>query len=79
MSAFSSFVLLRLCSHVLLTIVSFYRAIVLPLENKTKAASVAVTDRDVKSLETIAGKFHDQGDAKWIVIRRTLRGHDDMP
>jgi hypothetical protein len=24
------------------------------------------------------GKFHDQGDAKWIVIRRPLRGHKDM-
>jgi hypothetical protein len=23
------------------------------------------------------GKFHDQGDAKWIVIRRQLRGHND--
>jgi hypothetical protein len=25
------------------------------------------------------GKFHDQGDAKWIVIRGQLRGHNDMP
>jgi hypothetical protein len=23
--------------------------------------------------------FHDQGDAKWIVIRRQLRGHNDTP
>jgi hypothetical protein len=26
-----------------------------------------------------AGKSHDQGDAKWIVIRRPLRGHNDTP
>jgi hypothetical protein len=25
------------------------------------------------------GEFLDQGDAKWIVIRRSLRGHNDMP
>jgi hypothetical protein len=25
------------------------------------------------------GVFHDQGDAKWIVIRRPLRGHNDTP
>jgi hypothetical protein len=25
------------------------------------------------------GKFHDQGDAKWIVIREQLRGHNDTP
>jgi hypothetical protein len=24
------------------------------------------------------GKFHDQGDAKWIVIRRSLWGHNDI-
>jgi hypothetical protein len=24
-------------------------------------------------------EFHDQGDAKWIVIRRQLKGHNDMP
>jgi hypothetical protein len=24
-------------------------------------------------------KFHDQGDAKWIVIREQLRVHNDMP
>jgi hypothetical protein len=32
----------------------------------------------VLPLET-RGKFHDQGDAKWIVIRRSLWGHNDMP
>jgi hypothetical protein len=25
------------------------------------------------------GEFHDQEDAKWIVIRGQLRGHNDMP
>jgi hypothetical protein len=27
----------------------------------------------------VTGKFHDQGDAKWIAIRGQLRGHNDMP
>jgi hypothetical protein len=26
-----------------------------------------------------SGEFHDQGDAKWIVIRGQLRGHNDTP
>jgi len=25
------------------------------------------------------GEFHDQGDAKWIVVRRQLRGHNNTP
>jgi hypothetical protein len=25
------------------------------------------------------GKFHDQGDARWIVIRGQVRGHNDTP
>jgi hypothetical protein len=25
------------------------------------------------------GEFHDQGDAKWKVIRQPLRGHNDTP
>jgi hypothetical protein len=25
------------------------------------------------------GEFHDQGDAKWIVIRGQLRGHNNTP
>jgi hypothetical protein len=28
---------------------------------------------------THSGKFHDQGDAKWIVIREQLRDHNDTP
>ena len=27
----------------------------------------------------VEGEFHDQGDAKWIVIRQQLRGHNYMP
>jgi hypothetical protein len=27
----------------------------------------------------VGGEFHDQGDAKWIVIRRPLRHHNDKP
>ena len=27
----------------------------------------------------VGGEFHDQGDAKWIAIRRLLWGHNDMP
>jgi hypothetical protein len=29
--------------------------------------------------EGLWGTFHDQGDAKWIVIRRELRGHNNTP
>ena len=28
---------------------------------------------------SVCGEFHDQGDAKWIVIRGPLRGHKDTP
>jgi hypothetical protein len=27
----------------------------------------------------VSGKFHDQGDAKWMVIRGQLRGHNNTP
>jgi hypothetical protein len=30
-------------------------------------------------LESCKGEFHDQGDAKWIVVRGPLRGHNDTP
>jgi hypothetical protein len=37
-----------------------------------------VESKDVISEDTSdAGDFHDQGDAKWIVIRGHLRGHND--
>jgi hypothetical protein len=29
--------------------------------------------------ETVIGKFHDQGDDKWMVIRGQLRGYNDTP
>jgi hypothetical protein len=31
------------------------------------------------AVEVASGEFHDQGDAKWIVIRGQLRGHNDTP
>jgi hypothetical protein len=36
------------------------------------AVSGVVTNSD------LVGKFHDQGDAKWIVIRGQLRGQNDI-
>jgi hypothetical protein len=30
-------------------------------------------------VRSIKGEFHDQGDAKWIVINGPLRGHNNMP
>ena len=30
-----------------------------------------------KNCPVILSEFHDQGDAKWIVIRGQLRGHND--
>jgi hypothetical protein len=32
-----------------------------------------------KSMPCGMGEFHDQEDAKWIVIRRSLWGHNKMP
>jgi hypothetical protein len=29
--------------------------------------------------DDLEGEFHDQGDAKWIVIKGQLRGHNDTP
>jgi len=34
---------------------------------------------DIKHFESAGGKFPDQGDAKWIVIREQLWGHNVMP
>jgi hypothetical protein len=35
---------------------------------------------DVSCAVAVAvGEFHDQGDAKWKVIRRSLWGHNDTP
>jgi primosomal protein N' len=41
--------------------------------NKVAKASKKKTKPEEKN----EGKFHDQGDAKWIVIRGQLRGHND--
>ena len=32
-----------------------------------------------RCLRVLAGKFHDQGDTEWIVIRGQLGGHNDTP
>jgi hypothetical protein len=32
-----------------------------------------------ETAQAVAGDFHDQGDAKWIVIRKSLWGHNDTP
>jgi hypothetical protein len=32
-----------------------------------------------QSIKIPPGKFHDEGDAKWIVIRGQLRRHNDTP
>jgi hypothetical protein len=45
---------------------------------KKKRKETEEEDRSISG--TIAvGKFHDQGDAKWIVIRRLLWGHNNTP
>jgi hypothetical protein len=36
------------------------------------------TDEDVVVMKIAEGKFNDQGDAEWIVIRGQLRGQNDM-
>jgi hypothetical protein len=33
----------------------------------------------VRPAAVLLGEFHDQGDAKWIAIRRSLWGHNDAP
>jgi hypothetical protein len=43
-------------------------------------ADVDETDAEGWTPLTYAvGEFHHQGDTKWIVIRRSLWGHNDMP
>jgi hypothetical protein len=37
------------------------------------------SDCGMRPLMIVPGEFHDQGDAKWVVIRGQLRGHNDMP
>jgi hypothetical protein len=36
-------------------------------------------DESCPCLGPLSGEFHDQGHAKWIVIRMQLRGHNDTP
>jgi hypothetical protein len=35
-------------------------------------------EEPMTSIPESTGKFRDQADAKWIVIRGQLRGHDDV-
>jgi hypothetical protein len=53
-----------------------------------KGKDINGKDRDInfkgrtpvhRFLEAGDGDFHDRADAKWIVIRGPLRGHNDMP
>jgi hypothetical protein len=46
-------------------------------QTKRKAKSTTCRGEEMETL-TI-GEFHDQGDAKWIVLRRSLWGHNDPP
>jgi hypothetical protein len=34
---------------------------------------------EIKIYSKLQSKFHDQWDAKWIVIRGLLSGHNNMP
>jgi hypothetical protein len=36
-------------------------------------------EQGVWGVQEHTGKFHDQRDAKWIVIKGELRGHNDTP
>jgi hypothetical protein len=36
-------------------------------------------EKIILKVDNVLGEFHDQGDAKWIVIRGQLRGHNDTP
>jgi hypothetical protein len=44
----------------------------LPKQETSKAV-------DSSTVDWGTGKFHDQGDAKWIVIGGQLSGHNDTP
>jgi hypothetical protein len=39
----------------------------------------ATQDRQARKRTVAEGESHDQGGAEWIVIRRSLWGHDDTP
>jgi hypothetical protein len=61
--------------------------VVLPLAFVSTLANLAIicfsqsnqSKRNVNIFVVPKGEFHDQGDAKWIVIRGQLRGHNDAP
>jgi hypothetical protein len=41
--------------------------------------TVTITWKKLIHANNENGEFHDQGDAKWIVIWGQLGGHNDMP
>jgi hypothetical protein len=58
--------------HVLLALMGF----------RTVAARRVRGGCDIRLIDPLSidfGEFHDQGDAKWMVIWRQLRGHIDTP
>jgi hypothetical protein len=55
-----------------------------PLRRRPQAVSTEIQFKRKNALmflrqSSMMGKFHDQGDTKWIVIRRSLWGHNDTP
>jgi hypothetical protein len=46
--------------------------------NEVKATETGSINIDLV-LNKCKGRCHDQADDDWIVVRRPLRGHDDMP
>jgi hypothetical protein len=45
-------------------------------QNRTKELKA---DGEIVFFIPVSGKLLDQGDAKWILIRGHLRGHNDTP
>jgi hypothetical protein len=41
--------------------------------------NIRAIDRKTNAVDAMEGEFHNQGEAKWIVIRRPLSGHNDTP
>jgi hypothetical protein len=53
------------------------RTFMQPKEEASKSEDVV--RNDYAEPKSMTGEFHDQGDAKWIVIRGPSRGHNDTP
>jgi hypothetical protein len=66
-------------NRVLTLYIAFSRACVV-FSIRQAQLSLLKTERDhVRDTVLRGGEFHDQGVAKWIVIRRLLWGHNDTP